>query len=66
MSGPLPDVLQHKSVPAPAVSWSLIVEQLTGVNDVLHEFVIAVPMHVFPTVLIDPTFVLSQYTSNTP
>jgi hypothetical protein len=32
----------------------------------LHVLVIAVPMHVFPTVLIDPTFVESQYTSKTP
>jgi hypothetical protein len=51
---------QQFSVPEPAVATSLIVVHWTGVNDVLHPFVIAVPSQAFVRVSIDPTFVESQ------
>ncbi len=56
----MPEVLQHWMVPAPAESWILMLEQLVGVNVVEQPLVIALPVHVLPTVLIEPTFVVSQ------
>lgn len=57
---------QHPKPPLPADATSLIVLHDAGVNAMLQPFVIAVPPHVFPTVLIVPTFVLLQYTSHAP
>jgi hypothetical protein len=51
---------QQLFVPLPLVATSLIVEQLTGTNDVLQPLPIAEPAQLFPTVLIEPTFWLSQ------
>ena len=63
-SGALP--AQQLWVPLPAVATRRNDEHDTGVNATLHPLVIAVPMQAFPTVLMEPTFVALQYTSQLP
>jgi len=50
----------------PAVASSSMVEHVTGMNVVLHPFVIALPLHPLPAVSMVPTIVPSQYTSQVP
>jgi hypothetical protein len=52
-------VAQHCFV-LPLAAWSLMVEHVTGLKLMLHPFDIGVPVHVLPTVLRFPTFVVSQ------